>query len=142
MAEQSEYAVTTYVNQADLDQLLARFEGSDYRVFVLHGDAVASKAALFAQAEKDLPLPEDYRRIHNWSSFEDCLWNMVFNFDEERMAFIWTHVEQMLVSGLEDFTTAADVLITLARRVYEKQIDLSVFFVGEGANFPALSPKA
>jgi hypothetical protein len=141
MTMQSEYAVTNYVSQADLDQLLAKFEGTNYRVVVLNGEAVTSQASLFAQAEKDLPLTEDYNQVHNWASFEDCLWNMLFSFDEERIVIVWSHVERMLEGGLEVFMTAADVLTGLARRLYEKQIDLSVFFVGTGPNFPRLQPK-
>ncbi len=135
---QSEFAVTTYVSQSDLDNLLDTLQQRGYRVVFLDGSSVISKASLFTQVEKDFPLPEDYKRVHNWASFEDDLWNMVFSFEEDRIALVWSHVERMLDGGLEDFVMAADVLTGLSRLVYEKEIDLSIFFVGEGPNFQRL----
>ncbi len=136
--KKSEFAVTTYVSQYELDKLLDILKQRNYRVIVLDGSSVTTKSALFAQVEKDFPLPEDYKLVHNWASFEDSLWNMVFSFEEEQIAIIWSHVERILDGGLEDLMNAADVLTTLSRNLYEQQVDLSIFFVGEGSNFQKL----
>lgn len=135
------FSLMNYVASLDTESLIESLKGWGYNVVTLDGSKVRDKASLMAQATVDLPA-FDEARPKNWAGFNDATGSMFFEFDESKIALVWTSAHTMLESGLADFVTAIDVFTTLARRGVDHDVTFLVFFTGEGLNFPAWMPDA
>jgi hypothetical protein len=116
-------------HEADLRRRLA---AGGFRSLDLDGTDVVSAATFLGAARAQLFGAEE---TANWSSFTDQIRNHPVVAGGERVAFVWSHADRMLESGLPDLVTALDILTGVARERYGLGSTFAVFLLGDGPNF-------
>jgi Barstar (barnase inhibitor) len=131
MPEQRAFALINVVAATDLDRLVAALADEGYVAIVLDGSNITDKASLLAQADIDLPRPDDLHP-HNWDALADTLWNGLVDAAADQLAIVWTGAHHLARSDLQDFLTAVDILARTARDVPKAVL---IFLVGDGPEF-------
>jgi hypothetical protein len=136
------FSVLNCVAEQDRSALEQTLTSDMHRIVRLHGRAVQDTASFLAQAAVDFPNTWNLRP-HNWTAFEDILWNL-FQQDVtegEDIAFIWTHADKMSRHNMQDFLIAADLLVSLARKLLSggsPSVNLRIFLLGDTPEYPRL----
>lgn len=76
-----------------------------------------------------------------WDSFADDVWNHVLpddDDDDRPVALLWEHADALVAPALDDFLTAFDVLLGVVRAAHEREIDVTLFLLGDGPSFRPL----
>ena len=131
----SEFAVVELRHRADVGSLQERLRESGWRQLEMSALGVKDQPTFFRAIETSLPLPEGYLSIGNWSSFEDVMWNLVLDQDSERVALFITEADVFAEQDLGDMIVGLDVLTSVARAVYAKQVDFTIFLIGQSPSF-------
>ena len=138
-----DYGRINCVNTSELPRLRAELERDGSVVFELRGDAITDKASFLRQAAIDLPHPSGLIP-HNWDAFVDCLWGGIEETNALLVAVLWTEAHRMLQGGLHDLLTAVSCFEQVAHSLFSAEresihpIQLVVFLIGDGENFPPL----
>jgi len=144
---QSSLGLVNLVSQASQERLMRTLEGWGERVFVLDGSVVHDGETFLAQAARDLSLTQ--RARYHWAGFPDDLWGWLLKVEDHDVSIVWAHADRMLNGGLADLLLAVECVSGVARQVYDpsesgfpREMNLRLFLLGEGANFPEFPPPA
>ncbi|MBW3602598.1 MAG: barstar family protein [Actinobacteria bacterium] len=125
-------AVTNYVAQGRLDELLTVLADAGFAIIELDGADVRDEASLLEQISAQVL---DGEEVGNWDSLADVLRAHVWLLDDDRIALVWTHADRMLDGYLADLIVAADVLAGISRQLFADHRTFVTFLVGSGPNF-------
>ncbi len=135
----NQLGVTVLVNQKDRVQFLQFLDEAAYAWLAFNGTDVRGKQDLFIAIADALPHSEDKSEIVKWAGLNDALWNVILDLESQRVVMIWGNCEQILQKGLDDFITACDLFICLARDLQQKAVEFTLALMGEGESFPPFS---
>lgn len=125
------------VARADEAALRETLQAHGFEVLGLDGAEVRGRGSLFAASREQL-LGD--RRCDSWDDWQLGLEELLWSRSSERLALIWSGVDQMLGAGLCDLLLASDVLAGISRSLYAADIVFVVFLCGDGPGFPAMDP--
>lgn len=131
------------IKHESLNQLKTDLHQKNYCLFELNGEEIQNAESLFQQIAGSFPQDPPLSGNCNWDALADSLFGGLDQLGETRVAFIWTHADNMLHSGLDDLLTAVICFDQIASVVATTEAGLSepvkllVFLVGKGANFKA-----
>ncbi|CAN5611490.1 hypothetical protein BH23ACT3_BH23ACT3_12000 [soil metagenome] len=128
------FSIVNAIAVDHLDALLAELDRQEFQVVRLDGRGATDKDTFLARADTDLPRPDDLHP-HNWDALADTLWNGLIDLaaaGHHQIAVVWTAANELARSDLQDFVTAVDVLVQVARDVEPSVI---VCLVGDGPEY-------
>lgn len=143
-SDPADLPVVNCINSESLERLRQFLRQNNWRVFEIDGSDIEDKPSLLAKVADHLPHEPDLIARDSWDAWVDTLWGGLAGLNEERVAFVWTHAERMLVRGLPDLLTAVECIQNLASDVstadygFPRPMLLRLFLVGEGDNFKPL----
>lgn len=131
------WGIYELVAQRDAAALRVRLAVEDCPLRELDGAAIVDGDDLFAKAAETFGTGP----ISGWDSFSDRMWTALLPGEGEgdRSALVWEHADVLLAGDLGSFLLAFDVLVSTAREAYRKGLDVTVFLLGDGPNFPPLA---
>lgn len=138
--------VVNCINQESLPGLRQFLARHDFHVIELDGVGVVDGATFLARAAEVLPLDPPLASRDNWDAFSDSVWGGLEQLAKERVALIWTSVEEMLKRGLQDLLISVTCLQQVAAEVATARYGIShpvvfvVFLAGKGDNFKPFQP--
>src|SRR5215813_5668018 len=137
--------IINFINQESLEHLRHYLEENHYHILELNGDTIKDKKSFFVEAIKKLPQDPPLHSPPigqgNWDAFIDSSIGGLANLETEKVALIWTSVENMLESGLPDLIEAINCFrdacheVTNALYGFPRKMTLLTFLVGKGNNF-------
>jgi hypothetical protein len=131
------------IKHESLNQLKTDLHQKNYRLFELNGEEIHDTGSLFQQIAASFPQDPPLSGNCNWDALTDSLFGGLDQLGEARVAFIWTHSDNMLHSGLDDLLTAVICfdqvasLVATTEASLSEPVNLLVFLIGKGANFKA-----
>ena len=137
--------VVTCVSQKSLEVLKNFLTENGFRLFELNGENIRDKASFFVEAGEQLPHEPGLIARTSWDAFLDTLRGGLAVLEDGKVAIVWTHVENILASGLADLLVAVDCFqdaasdLAITEPGFPRPMLLRVFLVGEGNNFPVFS---
>jgi hypothetical protein len=136
-------SATTCINQRDKGLLIDYLISGGHAVFEIDGRGVTDKMSFIARAIECLPHGMAVNK--NWDALFDSLWVGLSKVEDNRVAILWSCVEEMLDHGLPDLLVALSGLQELAHSIadtktgFPHSIQMIVVLLGSGTNFPPLS---
>lgn len=136
-----------FVRRESLEILRASLKKKGFRIFQMDGDNVKDAKSFFKKIVNVFPQDPPLSGKCNWDAFTDSLWGGLDEIAQERVAFIWTRVEEMFEYGIPDLFTALDCFKELGSSVsnqdygISKPVQLLIFLVGNGKNFKLFEDK-
>ncbi len=136
-----------FISNESLKMLRASLQKKGFNIFELDGDNVKDAKSFFKKIVNVFPQDPPLSGKCNWDAFTDSLWGGLDELAQERVAFIWTKVEEMFEYGIPDLFIALDCLKELASSVsnpgygISKPVQLLIFLVGKGKNFKLFEDK-
>lgn len=130
-----------FVSQESLEILITSLKKKGYHILKMDGENVKDAKSFFKEIVNVFPQDPPLSGQCNWDAFTDSLWGGLDEIAQERVAFIWTKVEEMFEYGIPDLFTALDCFKELASSVsnleygISKPVKLLIFLVGSGKNF-------
>lgn len=132
------FSIVNAIAGDHLDRLLTELDQQGFHVVRFDGGGVTDKDTFLARAATDLPRPDDLHP-HNWDALADTWWNGLLDLADaghDRIALVWTATHELARHDLQDFVTALDVLVRVARDVEPSVI---VCLVGDGPEYRRLT---
>jgi hypothetical protein len=138
--------IITCMAQAQAQELTARLRAEGVVVYALDGSTVRDAVSFLAAARTCLPLdPPSPNDTPNWDAFSDSLFGGIA-LEQEATAttsfvVIWTQVQNILQSGLEDLVRVVSVFEQVSHQLNsaahgDSRGSLNLILAGDGPNFP------
>ena len=133
--------IYNFVEDSYLNELKEELRQNEYYIYELNGKDITDARSLFAEIKKTLPQDPPLSGKVNWDAFLDSIWGGLDELGKEKVAIVWTNVENMLESSLPDLVTAIELFRDLALSVSNPDtrisvpVSLTIFLVGDGNNF-------
>lgn len=137
-------SILNFINEDSLEFIGKKLKEDGFYILQLDGENIKDATSFFKKVVEVFPQDPPLSGKCNWDAFTDSLWGGLDELSEEKVAFIWTKVENMFEYGIPDLFMALDCFVELARSVsnYEtgisKPIKLIIFLIGKGKNFISL----
>lgn len=135
------FAVVNCVAQADGGRLTEILDRQGFAAITLDGRSVHDEPTLLAQAGIDLPAVADMRP-GNLDALAEYFGSGLYELGQERIALLWTDVEQILSGDLEAFLNGVHVFTRIASSVRDDRtypLDVLIFLLGNGPGFRPLA---
>lgn len=138
------FLTVSCVNEKDFVQLKDELNGYGAESYEINGENIKDIKQFFKSIVNILPLDPPMSGNVNLDAFIDSLWGGLDNLGADRVAILWTHVNNMLEYGFSDLIKIIDCFESLAVQLatakfgLSKPIALQIFLIGSGDNFPEL----
>lgn len=136
----NKFSIVNLINEKDLDELLLSLSKQGYKVLEIDGKNIFDAKSFFKNVKDTLPFdPPISGRVH-WDAFSDSLWEGIMNLGKQKVAIVWTKVDNMLEYGLAGLIDAVRSLADVSTSLYNdvediERVSLEIFLVGKGKNF-------
>lgn len=134
-----------FVDEVYLSELKDNLHQQGYFIYEINGKEIIDAQSFFLEIKTKLPQdPALSGKVH-WDAFIDSVWAGLEELGKNKVAFIWTHAENMLKQGLPDLILAVECLKNLSSDLSDAKTGipnpthLITFLVGKGDNFKPLT---
>ncbi|CRK84587.1 barstar family protein [Neobacillus massiliamazoniensis] len=132
------------VNRLSVNKLIEILNVEKFYIIRLNGSNILDEITFFKGiVSQKIPLDPPLSGNVNYDSFTDSLWGGIEGLHSEKVAIIWSNFNKMLDKGLNDFLKISECICNIAEELIpengaEYDVDLKIFLLGEGDNFPIL----
>lgn len=129
------FPVITCINEKDRILLKDLLIKSGYSLYYINGKNITDETSFFKEIIKSLPQDPPLSGRVNYAAFLDSVAGSILMNEEEKVAFIWDDVNNIIEYGLEDFVTISCFLYHIQERLVPNYYKLNVFLLGKGNSF-------
>lgn len=139
---ENRFSIVNLINEKYIDELLLNLSEQGYEVLKIDGENIYDAKTFFRTVKEILPFDPPISGKVNWDAFSDSLWEGIMNLGNQKVAIVWTKVDNMLEHGLAGLIDAIRSLIDVSTSLYNdvedtERVSLIIFLIGKGNNFPA-----
>lgn len=133
------------VNRSSESKLTDILNKEGYHLLKLNGRNILNEKTFFQEiVQQGIPLDPPLNGNANYDAFNDSLLAGISKLPKAKVALLWTDFNNILDKGLNDFLKISECLYQIAEDLthteygIEREVELKVFLLGEGANFSNL----
>lgn len=133
------------INKLSESKLIEILNDENFYIIKLNGQEVYNEVTFFKEiVNQSIPLDPPLSGKVHYDAFNDSLWGGLSEIPSEKVALIWTEFDKMLDKGLNDFLQISQCIYKIAEDLthieygIDHRVDLKVFLIGEGTNFPVI----
>jgi hypothetical protein len=132
-------------NKLSESKLIEILNDENFYIIKLNGQRIYNEVTFFKEiVNQSLPLDPPLSGNVHYDAFNDSLWGGLSELPSEKVALIWTGFNKMLDKGFNDFLQISQCIYKIAEDLthieygIDHKVDLKVFLIGEGTNFPVI----
>lgn len=133
------------INKISESKLIEILDDENFYIIKLNGQEIYNEATFFKEiVNQSIPLDPPLNGDVHYTAFNDSFWGGLSEIPSEKVALIWTNFNKMLDKSLNDFLQISQCMHEIAENLthleygIDHKVDLKVFLIGEGANFPVI----
>jgi hypothetical protein len=108
----------------DAEEIAKRLRSLGWRVYVLSPN-ISDAQSFFASIRATTPLDPPDVCDGEWDSLDDCLWEGLYESDENRIAIVWPRTRTLAKAAPDEYENARGVLANVARELEDPQATLA-----------------
>lgn len=132
------------VNILSENKLIEILKLEKFYIIRLNGSYIFDETTFFKEiVTQTIPLDPPLSGNVHYDALRDSLWGGIEGLHSEKVAIIWSNFNTMLSKGLPDYLKISQCIYNVAEGLNpdygaEYDVDLKIFLLGEGDNFPIL----
>lgn len=136
------YPPVKCVNEKSLDSLINELVQNDYYIYQLNGENIYDSKTFYNICIDVLPTdpPLAKKDSPNFDAFSDSIRGGISEQESDKVAVIWTKAQNIANNNLNDLFRIIqifyDISTSLSEDYFDRTIDLLIFLVDNGQNFP------
>lgn len=111
------FSTISCINKKSITELKKHLRENGYHIYEIDGTEIINAKTFFAEIVKVLPQNPPLSGRENYDAFTDSVWEGIVDLELDKVAILWTDVNNILNGGLED-------LLKIVRSLFDLEDDL------------------